>query len=68
MRVIKEGVNPAFVPLTVTCNKCHAEIEFLPMEVQRISDQRGGDFYQFACPCCGTNVTRAVPRGYSGPG
>ena len=60
MKVIKRGEIPETKPLNVTCNNCHSEIEFLPMEVKRVFDQRDGDFYQFDCPVCRKLVARSV--------
>jgi hypothetical protein len=68
MQVIRQGINPVDVKLQAECSNCTAIIEFRPREVQRIPDQRDGDFYQFNCPCCGKNVTKACGRGYFGPG
>lgn len=68
MRVIKPGIDPQDVAQQATCHNCHAVIEFMPREVERVSDQRDGDFYQFNCPCCGKSTTRQCHTGYYGPG
>lgn len=68
MKVIRQGVIPEQQPMQATCSHCNAVIEFKPEEVRRVSDQRDGDFYQFACPCCGRPVTKQCGRGYFGPG
>ena len=60
MKVIKRGEVPETKPLNAPCRNCQSEIEFVPMEVKRVFDQRDGDFYQFDCPVCGKSVTRAV--------
>lgn len=67
MKIISQGVAPLDVPQQATCLKCDAVIEFTPREVERIFDQRDGDFYQFKCPCCEARITKTVPR-YNGPG
>lgn len=67
MKIITPGIDPRDVAHQATCTRCAAVIEFTPREVERVNDQRDGDFFMFACPCCGANVTKAVPR-YNGPG
>jgi len=60
MKVIKRGEIPEAKPIHVDCGNCQSKIEFVPMEVKRVFDQRDGDFYQFECPVCRGMITKAV--------
>ncbi len=60
MKVIKRGEIPEAKPIHVDCRNCRSEIEFVPIEVKRVFDQRDGDFYQFECPVCGKQITKAI--------
>lgn len=64
MKITRPGKPPETVAIHVDCLYCGAGIEFLPKEVERISDQRDGDYYSFKCPCCGQNVTKNVRANY----
>ena len=57
IRVIKRGALPEETPRQAECRKCLSILEFIPKTVQLVFDLRDGDFYQFTCPVCGSNVT-----------
>ena len=58
MRVIEKGIPKQDRPITATCRHCESKIEFRPSEVERVHDQRDGDFYRFDCPVCKESVIR----------
>ena len=60
--VIKRGVPKDEVPLQVDCRRCESILQFRPVDVERVFDQRDGDFYTFKCPVCGRAVTKAVAK------
>ena len=68
MRIISKGTDPGTKPQYATCNHCRTQIEFMPYEAKRHSDQRDGDAYEIQCPTCHRPIWSAIYRGYVGPG
>lgn len=67
MKIIRPGNAAQDQPQQAECTHCTAVIEFTPREVQHVFDQRDGDYFSFACPCCTHNITKSIVR-YNGPG
>ena len=68
MKIIHQGTDPDILPQIGTCTHCRTQVEFLPYEAKRHSDQRDGDAYEIPCPTCKRPIWTAVKRGYVGPG
>lgn len=60
--IVRQGSDPKKTPIQATCSNCYAQIEFLPIEAEYISDQRDGDCYKIACPCCAKPIYAASHR------
>lgn len=62
VKIIYPGIVPESKPRRCECSNCKSVLEFTPAEhaVQRINDQRGGDFYSLTCPFCAAKVTVSV--------
>lgn len=62
MKIINQGIDPDTVPVRGTCTHCRTQIEFMPHEAKRHSDQRDGDAYEVQCPTCRHPIWAAMPR------
>ena len=53
MRIISQPTEPIKPKTTtVTCRRCKAVLEVKKSDCKLVGDQREGDYYNFACPCC----------------
>ena len=60
MKIVARGTDPADIKITATCRNCTSVIEFVPLEAERVFDQRDGDFWRIKCPVCSKDITKSV--------
>jgi hypothetical protein len=59
MKIIKPGFPPKEKIVRLQCGDCGCEFEAKAGEIERVPDQRDGDFWRCKCPQagCGKQVT-----------
>lgn len=57
MRIIERGTPPSEQPVEFRCCNCKTIFECMKGEIERVSDQRDGDFWKSTCPVCHKMVT-----------
>ena len=52
VQILKHGEKPEDRIYITQCRTCHTDFQFQPTDAVYMTDQRDGDAYKIACPCC----------------
>ena len=58
--ILELGKTPGEEEKRATCRGCGTKIKFRPKDVERVHDQRDGDYFNIPCPLCDMQIIVAV--------